>query len=113
MSRRCHAMANREYRGVITSLYTGTSPRFPCCWREQEMCAALPQGVLALFPSSKSGSSVLDAGTNPRSCPSFLLVHRRCGLPCHLAFWLADRRTPAVRPGQFSAIRNQEVGDEI
>src|ERR1700722_11259262 len=104
---------SRTTGGVITSLYTGTSPSFPCCRREQEMCAALPQWVLALFPSSKSGLSVLGAGTNPRSCPSFLLVHRRCGLPCHVAFWLPDRRTPAVRRGQFPAIRNQEAGDDI
>src|SRR5580704_2650122 len=100
----------RSTGGVITSLYIGTSPHFPCCWREQETSAVLRQGLL---PSSKSGSSVLDAGTNRRSYPSILLPHPRCGLPCLLTCWLADRRSPAGPGEQIPVIRNQESGDDI
>src|SRR5271156_5251467 len=122
MSRRCHAMANQEYRRRDhISLYKDIATLSMLLERAKNVRSSAARGfgvvseqqVWIVRSRRWNESSKLDAGTNPRSCPSFLLVHRRCGLPCHLAFWLADRRTPAVRPGQFPAIRNQEVGDDI
>src|SRR5271170_780980 len=105
MSRRCHAMANQEYRRRDhISLYKDIATLSMLLERARNVRSSAARGLGVV--SEQQVWIVCSRRWNESSNLSIVLVgspSMRFAMPCHLAFWLADRRTPAVRPGQFPA----------